>query len=73
MVAENYQSLWRMKACVQVPKESTLRYTGVHTISRQDVLNLRAMIAEFLQVFRERVTVSSEEELVAFTLDYFVV
>ncbi len=72
-VADHYQSLWRMKGCVHVPKESTLRYTGVHTISRQDVLNLRALISEFLQAFRDRVAVSSEEELVAFTLDYFVV
>jgi len=72
-VVERYHSYWRAKATLSQKQTHELRYSGVHVISKADVLELRSFIHEFLMSFRKKAEDSAEETLVSLSLDYLII
>lgn len=66
-----YEAKW-LKARINLGELARLRDSGVHLISKADVLELRSLIHGFLMNFRKKAEDSPEETVVALSLDYLV-
>jgi uncharacterized protein (TIGR02147 family) len=64
---------WRTRALESLDRESTrdTHYSAVVTLSREDVLKLKERILAFVQESVQMIRKSKEEELCAFTIDFF--
>lgn len=68
-----HHSQWRLKSLerIQRPKAEDMRYSTVSTLSRRDILQLRTQMAEWVRTYTETVRDSKEEEMCAFSLDFY--
>lgn len=66
---------WRHRALTRLQEGGSngLHYTAVHTLSRDDITRVRDCIRQCIMDTRAIVAPSPEEELVAFTCDFFIV
>lgn len=66
-------SNWRYRALIDASekKDSTLHYTAIHALSRQDAEKIRIYLTQALEHVRTQVAPSSEEVVICFNLDYF--
>jgi uncharacterized protein (TIGR02147 family) len=66
---------WRLQALADVQKNSntSVHYSTLHALSRQDVEVLRTKILDFIQESKTIVEPSPEEEMVCLCIDYFEV
>jgi hypothetical protein len=69
----NNNNNWRQRAqSLAVQKNSeNIHYTGVYSLSLDDLERLRQMVLDFIDQTRNLVVASAEEEVVCFTCDVF--
>jgi uncharacterized protein (TIGR02147 family) len=68
-----HHSHWRQQAIESLDREqlSDLHYSTVVSLSREDVLRIKNRILEEIKINQEIVKASPEEELYAYTVDFF--
>lgn len=64
---------WRQKAIedIQMGTEDSIHYTSLHALSRNDILEFKSLLINFISTTRELVAPSPEEEMVCITCDLF--
>jgi uncharacterized protein (TIGR02147 family) len=66
---------WRHRALLDVQSHRIdgIHYTALHSLSKSDLVKFKGMVSRLIQNSRELVGPSKEEELVAFSVDLFLV
>ena len=70
---QTHHANWRMQALADLPlqRNDSLHFSGVQSLSRKDLEQLRFQMTQWIQHFRDKTGPSEPEELICFNLDFF--